>query len=64
MEKISEQERNELDFFLRAHDEIKDRGVVYNYICPRCGGTVIAEKATVNGHLHMRCDNCNFRFME
>jgi hypothetical protein len=60
----TEQERKELDFFLKAHEEIKDFGVVYNYVCPRCGGTVIAYKEVEDRHLQMKCDNCKFLFME
>lgn len=64
MDEQSKQAQIELDFFLKVHDDIDDKGVVHNYICPRCGGTIIAFKSITDGHLHMKCDNCKFAAVE
>lgn len=64
MDEIIRQGRVESEFIVKVHDEIAKRGTVYNYTCPRCGGTIIACKDIGNGHLHMKCDNCDFFMME
>jgi hypothetical protein len=58
MEHLSEQEYIALKPLLKAADKIKDCGVIYNFICPKCGGKIIAERSANNGHLHIKCDNC------
>lgn len=60
MDNLTEEQKEDFKFLLKAADEITECGVIYNFVCPRCGGTIIAERIADNGHLHMKCDNCKF----
>jgi ribosomal protein S27AE len=60
MVNLTEEEKEDFKFLLKAADEIKECGVIYNFTCPRCGGTIIAERIPDNGYLHIKCGNCDF----
>lgn len=32
--------------------------------CPECGGKLLIEKSSYNGHLHAYCEGCQFVLME
>ena len=49
--------------YLKVIPKFKDRGVAHTVKCP-CGGTLTAIRSTYNGHLHVRCDKCDFALME
>ena len=58
--------KNELIIeYLNSIPEIPfdDRGKEYKVKCI-CGGELKAYRSKYNGHLHVKCDKCNFVFDE
>lgn len=40
------------------------RGVVYQFVCPLCGGEAWVRAAKINGHKHASCNKCGVGFMQ
>ena len=46
--------------YLKAADNVcEERGKVYSFECPICGGNATAIKNSGNGHLWSKCDGCD-----
>lgn len=48
----------------KAHEICKIPNKTYEFECPSCGGQARAGKASINGHIHARCDKCNISIMQ
>ena len=46
-----------------AQEEAEKKGEE-NFVCPLCGGVAWWGRSSYNGHLHMGCNNCDFRIMQ
>lgn len=63
---MTEQERAQHEIimkYVRAIPDFQDRGVMHTAPCP-CGGTLQCIRSTYNGHIHVKCDRCEFVMME
>lgn len=67
MKNLSEEQKQYFKSRLNAIPDIPKSkeywGKIYRSNCP-CGGILTACRSTYNGHLHARCDKCEFRLME
>ena len=50
-------------FVMAANEGLKP-GSQKEFDCPICGGQAYASRASNNGHLHARCDNCGIVVMQ
>ena len=56
---------NEMLTFMKvAQETIKESDKQYKFICPLCGGEAIGGKASINNHIHAKCNKCNFSIMQ
>ena len=66
--KESEIENKEIEEFFRyiksADKAIKEKGKMYDFKCPLCGGNAKAIRNTYNGHLWSRCGKCEMVVMQ
>ena len=42
----------------------KEANKTYEFECPNCKCKAYAGKASINGHIHLRCDKCNISIMQ
>jgi hypothetical protein len=47
--------------FMKARREAEEAG--QNFTCTLCGGDAWWGRATINNHLHTRCNCCGFSIM-
>lgn len=45
-------------------DKPENRGKVFEFTCPLCGGNVKGVRFEYNGHVHAQCEGCNMKVME
>lgn len=48
----------------KAKEVCKETNKTYEFTCPNCGKQARAGKASINNHIHLRCDNCNISIMQ
>jgi len=53
-----------LNFMQVANDSCKERGKIYEFECPICKGKAKVSKASVNGHIHARCEKCDMKVIQ
>ena len=46
----------------KARAICKTANKTYEFECPHCGDR--AGKASINNHIHLRCDKCNISIMQ
>lgn len=61
-ENVSEEDmaKKMVTFMKVAQDVIKEVDKQYEFTCPLCGGDAIGGKASINNHIHAKCNKCNF----
>jgi len=47
-----------------ARKHIKRDNKTYYFTCPLCGGEAHAGRASTNGHIHTRCEDCKTALMQ
>ena len=61
-------EDKEVDDFLKfvniANDVCKEKGKLYEFICPECNGKAIAIRDEFNGHLYAKCEGCDMSVIQ
>lgn len=45
-------------------DKLENRGEVFEFTCPLCGGNVKGMRSEYNGHVHAQCEGCNMKVIE
>lgn len=51
--------------YLKVADEVcKEKGKVYEFECPICKGKAKAIKNSYNGHLWLKCENCDMNVIQ
>lgn len=65
-ENVSEEDmaKKMVTFMKVAQDVIKEVDKQYEFTCPLCGGDAIGGKASINNHIHAKCNKCNFSIMQ
>lgn len=65
-ENVSEEDmaKKMVTFMKVAQDVIKEVEKQYEFTCPLCGGDAIGGKASINNHIHAKCNKCNFSIMQ
>lgn len=48
----------------KAKEVCKEANKTYEFECPICGGQARAAKASINCHIHIRCDKCDTTIMQ
>lgn len=50
--------------FRNAVPQEMERGQVYEWRCPVCGGTARGGRVATNGHLRASCESCGNQIIE
>ena len=53
-----------LKFMTVAGKEVKEKGKIYKFKCPLCGGNAEGIKNTYNGHLWAQCEKCKMNVIQ
>lgn len=53
-----------INLMKKAKEVVKEANKTYEFECPNCGRKAYAGKASINNHIHLRCDNCNIHIMQ
>lgn len=61
MQAITEKE---IRLMKKARTICKTANKTYEFECPNCGEKARAGKASINNHIHLRCDKCNISIMQ